>query len=494
MTITYHSTRSADVCYTASQAILSGIAPDGGLFVPSTFPSLDLNWRELPFLSYEELAYVVMKDFLGDFSEAELRACVSVYNSRFDSPRVAPLIQKGDLHYLELFHGPTLAFKDMALSVLPQLMTVSAKKNHLERELVILTATSGDTGKAALVGFADVLQTKIIVFYPKNGVSEIQEKQMLTQKGNNVSVVAIEGNFDDAQTQVKEMFSDPILAAKLSAANKQLSSANSINIGRLVPQIVYYVYAYGQLIRSGALQPGDPMNVAVPTGNFGNILAAYYAQKMGLPINKLITASNENHVLVDFFHTGIYDRNRDFILTSSPSMDILVSSNLERLLYLLTDGNTDQVKKYMTQLSTSGTYQVDAKWLEKAADFHAGFAREEQVNQEIANVYQQTGYTLDPHTAVASFVARKYQQERNDHTPLVVASTASPYKFPEAVLNAVSPQADNRSLEEALSEVKKQTEIPYPAAIEEALHAPVLHNQVVPTSRMKAEVEERLSV
>ena len=340
MQVLYKSTRGKEETVTASMAILKGLSEDGGLFVPTEIPKLDVPMDELAKMSYQETAYEVMKCFLTDFTEEELKNCINnAYDEKFDTKEIAPLHEADGAYFLELYHGATIAFKDMALSILPHLMTTAAKKNQVKNEIVILTATSGDTGKAAMAGFADVPGTKIIVFYPKHGVSPIQEKQMVTQKGNNTYVVGITGNFDDAQTAVKKMFNDKDLEAELDAAGYQFSSANSINIGRLVPQIVYYVYAYASLVRQGKIKDGQEINVVVPTGNFGNILAAYYAKQMGLPVHKLICASNDNKVLYDFFRTGTYDRKRDFILTTSPSMDILISSNLERLIYRIAGGD-----------------------------------------------------------------------------------------------------------------------------------------------------------
>ena len=333
MEILYKSTRGNGETVTASQAILKGLADDGGLFVPTQVPALDVPMEKLAEMSYQEVAYEVMSRFFSDFTEEELKHCInSAYDSKFDTKEIAPIREADGAFYLELFHGATIAFKDMALSILPHLMITSARKNQIKNDIVILTATSGDTGKAALAGFADVPGTKIIVFFPKDGVSPIQKAQMVTQRGANTHVVAINGNFDDAQTGVKKMFNDKALAAELAEAGYQFSSANSINIGRLIPQVAYYVYAYAQMVKKGELKVGDPMRVVVPTGNFGNILAAYYAKQMGVSIEKLICASNENKVLFDFFTTGTYDRKREFILTTSPSMDILISSNLERLI------------------------------------------------------------------------------------------------------------------------------------------------------------------
>lgn len=494
MNITYHSTRNDQLSYTASQAILSGIAPDGGLFVPSSIPTLPITLEELSSKTYQEIAFVVMKEFLSDFSDEEIKQSIQVYNEKFDTPAVTPLVKAGDFHYLELFHGPTIAFKDMALSILPQLMTISAKKNNIKEDIVILTATSGDTGKAALVGFSEVPHTKIIVFYPKNGVSEIQEKQMLTQKGNNVHVVSIEGNFDDAQTQVKQLFADEKLKAELEENQLRFSSANSINIGRLIPQIIYYVYSYAQLIKDNTIKAGESINVAVPTGNFGNILAAYYAKEMGIPINKLIVASNENNVLTDFFTSGTYDRNRDFILTSSPSMDILVSSNLERLLYHLSGNDTKLVAGYMNSLSQEGIYKITADMLTKASDFYANFASEKDVKEQIQRINEEAGYIIDPHTAVAAFVANQYKEATDDQTEIVIASTASPYKFPLAVLEAAVANFSNDSLEASLQQLKELTGIPFPNAVDEALHDPILHDTTVKVSEMKEIVKKKLGL
>ncbi|MDY3109680.1 MAG: threonine synthase, partial [Lachnospiraceae bacterium] len=352
MELLYSSTRNADAKLTASQAILKGISDDGGLFLPERVPVLDKSLKELSQLEYKDIAYEVMKLFFTDFTEEELKTCIArAYDEKFDTEVIAPLVEAEGAYYLELFHGATIAFKDMALSILPHLMITAARKNHIENEIVILTATSGETGKAALAGFAGVEGTKIIVFYPKNGVSSVQEKQMVTQKGDNTFVVGITGNFDDAQTGVKKMFTDKALEKEMNDHKYQFSSANSINIGRLFPQVVYYVYAYAKLLGEGKIQDGDAINITVPTGNFGNILAAYYAKQLGVPVKKLICASNDNKVLFDFFETGIYDKNREFILTSSPSMDILISSNLERLIYLIAGSDAKKCKELMDSLS-----------------------------------------------------------------------------------------------------------------------------------------------
>ena len=492
MSLYYTSTRDKHVKVTASQAILAGLAPDGGLFVPEEMPKLSVSLEEMKGLSYQETAYVVMKQFLTDFTEEELKTCIQrAYDSKFDTGEIAPLVKIGNRYYLELFHGATIAFKDMALSILPHLMTTAAKKNGVENEIVILTATSGDTGKAAMAGFADVEGTRIIVFYPKNGVSKVQELQMTTQKGNNVDVVAIHGNFDNAQSGVKAMFENEKLAEELQEKGMQFSSANSINIGRLVPQVVYYVYAYAKLLEHGEIQPGEGIQAVVPTGNFGNILAAYYAKEMGVPFTKLICASNENKVLFDFFQTGVYDRNREFMLTSSPSMDILISSNLERLIYLITGEDAEQTKEFMEKLKSEGRYEITCEMREKLVDFAGGYADEEQTAEEIRRVYEETGYVLDTHTAVASSVCRRTAGEEEK---CVIASTASPYKFAKSVLTAIDASYQNQDeleLPEKLAEVSK-TELP--KAVEDILHAEVLHDRECDADRMEETVREILGV
>ena len=392
MEILYKSTRGNGETVTASQAILKGLADDGGLFVPTQVPALDVPVEKLAEMSYQEVAYEVMSRFFSDFTEEELKHCInSAYDSKFDTKEIAPIREADGAFYLELFHGATIAFKDMALSILPHLMITSARKNQIKNDIVILTATSGDTGKAALAGFADVPGTKIIVFYPKDGVSPIQKAQMVTQRGTNTHVVAINGNFDDAQTGVKKMFNDKALAAELAEAGYQFSSANSINIGRLIPQVAYYVYAYAQLVKKGELNVGDPLRVVVPTGNFGNILAAYYAKQMGVAIEKLICASNENKVLFDFFTTGTYDRKREFILTTSPSMDILISSNLERLIYQIAGSDEEKNRELMRELSENGAYTITDEMKAQLKDFAGGDATEEQTAQTIHDLYEKTG-------------------------------------------------------------------------------------------------------
>ena len=412
MDLLYSSTRNSEKKITASQAILKGLADDGGLFVPESIPALDVSIEELSKMSYQQVAYEVMKLFLTDFTEEELKNCINrAYDSKFDTTEIAPLKFADGAYYLELFHGSTIAFKDMALSILPHLLITSAKKNNVKNEIVILTATSGDTGKAAMAGFADVEGTQIIVFYPKNGVSPIQEKQMLTQKGANTHVVGIHGNFDQAQSAVKAMFNDKALAETMDAAGYQFSSANSINIGRLVPQIVYYVYAYSKLFAQGAVAKDEKINIVVPTGNFGNILAAFYAKNMGLPVAKLICASNENKVLYDFFTTGEYDKNREFILTNSPSMDILISSNLERLIYRIAGNDANKNAQLMASLAKDGKYTVTPEMKEKLSDFYGNYTSEKETAEVIKKLYEDTGYIIDTHTAVAAGVYDKYKED-----------------------------------------------------------------------------------
>lgn len=495
MNLMYNSTRNKQETATASQAILKGLANDGGLFVPASIPTLDKDIAELADMSYQEVAYEVMKLYITDFTEEELKNCINrAYDSKFDTKEIVPLVKKDGAYYLELFHGATIAFKDMALSILPHLLTTSAKKNNVKNEIVILTATSGDTGKAALAGFADVEGTSIIVFYPKNGVSPIQEKQMITQKGANTKVVGITGNFDDAQSGVKAMFNNKELAERMDKAGYQFSSANSINIGRLVPQIVYYVYAYSRLVKKGEIKSGDKMNVVVPTGNFGNILAAYYAKNMGLPIDKLVCASNDNKVLYDFFQTGTYDKNREFILTTSPSMDILISSNLERLIYKIAGNDADKCADLMKALSTKGVYDITEDMKENLSDFVGGYTDETKTAATIKAMYDKEGYVMDTHTAVASGVYKDYAEKSGDKTPTVIASTASPYKFTRSVMNAIDSKYDAMGDFELVDELCKLSGVKVPNAIEEIRTAPVLHDIVCDSDKMQDTVEKILGL
>ncbi len=493
--LSYQSTRGGEKGLTASMAILKGLAEDGGLYMPTEIPKLEVSLEQLAGMSYQETAYEVMRLFLTDYTEEELKYCInSAYDSKFDTKEIAPLREADGVSYLELFHGSTIAFKDMALSILPYLMTTAGKKNQVENEIVILTATSGDTGKAAMAGFADVPGTRIIVFYPKGGVSRIQELQMVTQKGDNTVVVAIHGNFDDAQTGVKKIFGDLEFGKRLGAKGFQLSSANSINIGRLVPQVAYYVYAYGKMIQNKKINCGDEINVAVPTGNFGNILAAYFAKQMGLPIKTLICASNDNKVLYDFFRTGVYDKKREFILTSSPSMDILISSNLERLIYLGANCDAQENKKRMEQLGETGSYTITEKMQQKMADFWGGYATEEENREEIKRLFDQTGYLIDTHTGVASGVYQKYVKETNDLTPTVIASTASPYKFSHSVMAAILGNVDEKDEFASIDQMNKLSGVKIPRAVEEIRNAEIRHRRECDRDEMEAVVAEILGL
>ena len=495
MNLLYKSTRDAEKTVTASQAILKGLADDGGLFVPVSIPKLPVSLGELKEMTYQEIAYTVMKEFLTDFTEEELKNCIAkAYDSKFDTEEIAPLAKVEDAYYLELFHGATIAFKDMALSILPHLLTTSAKKNQVKNEIVILTATSGDTGKAALAGFADVEGTKIIVFYPKNGVSRVQELQMVTQKGDNTSVVAIHGNFDNAQSGVKAMFENKELEKELNEAGYQFSSANSINIGRLVPQVVYYVYAYAKLLQNEEIAEDEEINVVVPTGNFGNILAAYYAKNMGIPIAKLICASNENKVLYDFFQTGTYDRNREFVLTTSPSMDILISSNLERLIYKISGEDARKDTDLMTELKTKGSYAITGEMKANLADFAAGYATEEQVAKTIHDIYEDTGYVMDTHTAVAATVYKAYREDSKDDRKTVIASTASPYKFAGSVMSAIDPKYKGQDDFKLIEDLQKVSGTEIPNAIKEIMNAEIRHNTECDVDQMEQTVKNILGV
>ena len=495
MEVYYNSTRSTGNPVKASTAILKGLSDDGGLFVPDHIPALNKSMAELAKMSYQEVAYEVMKLFLTDFTEEELKNCINkAYDAKFDTEVIAPLVEAQGTYYLELFHGSTIAFKDMALSILPHLLITSAKKNNIQNEIVILTATSGDTGKAALAGFAEVEGTRIIVFYPKNGVSPIQEKQMVTQKGDNTFVVGIHGNFDDAQTGVKEIFSNKELAKEMNEKGFQFSSANSINIGRLVPQIVYYVYAYAKLLAEEKIADGEEINVVVPTGNFGNILAAFYAKNMGLPIKKLICASNDNKVLYDFFSTGTYDRNREFVLTTSPSMDILISSNLERLIYRIAGNDAQKNAELMAALSGNGKYEITEEMKEQLIDFYGNYATEAETANTIKDLYEDCGYVIDTHTAVASAVYKKYVEETKDATKTVIASTASPYKFTRSVMEAIDEKYASMGDFELVDELTKLANVAIPNAIEEIRTAEIRHNNICEVDEMQQVVKNFLNI
>lgn len=495
MNILYKSTRGQGGEIKASEAILKGLADDGGLFVPTSIPAMDKSVEELSKMTYQEVAYEVMKLYFTDFTEEELKACITkAYDSKFDTEEIAPLAEVDGTYYLELFHGATIAFKDMALSILPHLLTTSAKKNGVQNEIVILTATSGDTGKAALAGFADVEGTRIVVFYPNGGVSPIQEKQMVTQKGDNTFVVAINGNFDQAQSGVKEIFGNKELAKEMAEAGFQFSSANSINIGRLIPQVAYYVYAYAKLFAEGKVAKDEKINVVVPTGNFGNILAAYYAKNMGLPIDKLVCASNDNKVLYDFFETGCYDKNREFILTNSPSMDILISSNLERLIYKIAGNSAEKNSELMSALSSNGKYDITDEMKSELNDFYGNYATEAETAEEIKSVYDKTGYVMDTHTAVASCVYRKFVADTNDSKTTVIASTASPFKFTRSVMNAIDAGYDKMGDFELVDELSKIGNVAVPNAIEEIRNAEIRHNNLCEVDEMEATVKKFLNM
>ena len=492
----YVSTRNKTDRRTAAEAIEKGLALDGGLMTPEVLPKLSHNALDtMKEMSYQQRAVYVMNAYLDDFTSSELAgfAAKAYGGNKFDVKEVAPVRQvDGNTYCLELWHGPTCAFKDMALQMLPHLLTASLKKNQENKTVCILVATSGDTGKAALEGFRDVDKTRILVFYPKDGVSTIQELQMNTQEGENVGVCSVVGNFDDAQTGVKKLFSDDSLREQLANRGFFLSSANSINWGRVLPQIVYYISAYCDLLRDGKLQKGDPVNVCVPTGNFGNILAAYYAREMGVPIKRLICASNSNNVLTDFLKTGIYDRNRTFYNTMSPSMDILISSNLERLLFALSGHDDDQVREYMAELGQNGRYEVSKTIKDKMGKlFSAGYCDDTQTQKVIGAMWKEHHYLIDPHTAVAFDVLDQYRKESGDETPAIVVSTASPFKFCDNVLGAlgVTQLAEGTDVLDQLSEL---TGIPAPAPLAALKDKAVRFTQNVTKDHMVDQVLEML--
>ena len=488
----YISTRGNSRKMESAQAIIAGLADDGGLFVPESIPQVDMDFIcGLVNLTYQERAAKVLGCFLDDYTKEEILGCVdrAYGGSKFDDAAVAPLNIMDDMSVLELWHGPTSAFKDMALQLLPQLLSTALKKTGEKNQVLILVATSGDTGKAALEGFKDVDQTKIIVFYPKNGVSRIQKLQMVTQQGDNVAVTAVKGNFDDAQSGVKAIFSDKAFNADLDKIGVSLSSANSINWGRLVPQIVYYFSAYADLLNAGRIQPGEKISFTVPTGNFGDILAGYYAMRMGLPVEKLICASNTNNVLTDFLNTGVYDRNRDFFKTISPSMDILISSNLERLLYHIT-GDEDLVAKWMLELSEKGCYDVGSEVLAKIqAVFGCDWADDAETTATINKIYNERHYIADPHTAVAWKAATKYAAEGHNEQ-MVVVSTASPYKFNESVLTALGQDIEGKDEFSLLDRLQQMNDFAIPMGLAALRDAKVRHDQVVDKAAMAKAVKD----
>lgn len=495
----YHSTRNQQHRVTASQAIVGGISPEGGLFVPDALPKLSQQMLlDLQGNSYQEVAVTVLSLFLGDFTEAEIARCVtSAYTEHnFHTPGMVAVKEAGEqLYLLELWHGPTAAFKDMALQLLPHLLTVSAHKQAPHQTLVLLVATSGDTGKAAMEGFRDVANTEILVFYPDQGVSEMQRRQMITAEGANVSVVAIDGNFDDAQTAVKQIFTSPKMIDLLASHQMMFSSANSINWGRLLPQIVYYVAAYGEMVLKGEIAMGEEIPVAVPTGNFGNILAAYYAKQMGLPISKLICASNQNNVLTDFFRTGVYNRNRPFYTTTSPSMDILISSNLERLLYELSGRDSDKITGWYQNLAQTGTFTVDAAVKQQLDDlFFAGDCDDQQTADTIRAMFEQHGYLCDPHTAVAVKVAHDYRRKRGDASKMLVASTANPYKFTESMLHALGANDIAADEDQQLSQLKARSGLPIPPSLASLREKPIRFTEQTTASKLEQLVLTHLGI
>lgn len=493
--ILYKSTRGKVTGVKASEAILKGIAEDGGLFVPETMPKIEGTIEALVNLNYKELAYNIMSKFFTDFTEDELKKCIeSAYDEKFDTKEIAPVKEVGNEYVLELYHGPTIAFKDMALSILPYLMMTSAKKQKVDKEIVILTATSGDTGKAALEGFANVKGTKIIVFYPEDGVSEVQKKQMTTQEGDNTYVLGIKGNFDDAQTGVKEIFTNKEFGEVLASKGYVFSSANSINIGRLVPQVVYYFHAYLTLCKNNKIKVGDAINFVVPTGNFGNILAGYYAKSMGLPVNKLICASNDNKVLYDFIKTGIYDKERDFHTTISPSMDIIISSNLERLLYFIAEGKSEEVAELMEKLSKEGSYKISDAMKENLKGFYGNYASEAETGSAIKKVFSSEEYLMDTHTAVAYAVYEKYLAEAKDNTKAVIVSTASPYKFTAAVMKAIDAEYERFNDFELMKKMNELTGIQIPKAVDGIETRKVIHTDICEKHELKKKVEDILGI
>ncbi|MDY5975217.1 MAG: threonine synthase [Anaerovoracaceae bacterium] len=490
--ITYQSTRGSEKRLTAAQAVIQGIAEDRGLYVPDSIPPLPFRPEDMKGKPYKEIAKAVIGAFFTDYTGEELQHCVDgAYDGNFSAEDIAPLVGAGDAWFLELYHGRTAAFKDMALSILPYLLTTAMKKENEDKKVCILTATSGDTGKAALDGFADVEGTEIVVFFPNRGVSQVQERQMITQEGKNTHVFAINGNFDDAQTGVKKIFGDDEFASELASCGCKLSSANSINIGRLIPQVAYYVYAYIRMIEEGTVSAGDKINIVVPTGNFGNILAAYYASEMGIPVNRFICASNENRVLTDFIETGRYSADREFYLTNSPSMDILISSNLERLLYHLSGRNGEEIKGLMESLDSRKEYEVSDKIRKGMECFYGGSCSVEDTEKTIGRMYSENGYLMDTHTAVAYKVYEDYREKTGDKTPAVIASTASAYKFAASVAEAIGIEGDMNGFE-FIEAVHKKTGVEIPEGLKDLDRKEIRHRGVIEIGEMKKAVEESL--
>ncbi len=487
----YISTRNKNNSVSSSEAIIKGISEEGGLFVPERIPKIN-RIDSLMNMGYRELSYEIMKEFFSDLDKNSLVNSINkAYDEKFSRKEIVPLVEAGELHYLELFHGPTFAFKDIALSILPYLLKESIKNTGENKEIVILTATSGDTGKAALENFANVSGIKIIVFFPEDGVSSIQKRQMITQEGSNTFVVSINGDFDDAQSGVKEIMNDSGFIDILDAYNYKLSSANSINIGRLVPQIVYYFYSYFKLLKENKIKNNEKVNFVVPTGNFGNILAGYYAKEMGLPVNKLICASNENNILTNFINTGTYDRQRKLKLTSSPSMDILVSSNLERLLFHLNNRDDTKIKDNMRKLDNLGQYKIKDLNLK---DFKGYFSREEEISASIKETFEKYNYLIDPHTAVADSAYKKYKLETKDKTKTIIVSTASPFKFGEKVANSIGINTNNKDDFHIIEDLGGKTNLRVPLNILKLKEKKIIHQSNCNKEDMKKMVLKILKI
>ncbi len=488
--IKYESTRGSKKKLSAAAAVIQGIAEDKGLYVPDYIPALPFEIKDMQGKSYKEIAKAVIGAFFTDYTSEEMQYCIDgAYTDKFEADEIVPLVKAGDAYYLELYHGRTAAFKDMALSILPYLLTTAMKKENEDKKVCILTATSGDTGKAALEAFADVPGTEIIVFFPDSGVSQVQERQMITQEGANTHVFAIKGNFDDAQTGVKKIFNDDAFAAKLAGYGCKLSSANSINIGRLIPQVAYYVYAYIKMVETGAIKDGEKINIVVPTGNFGNILAAYYASEMGIPVNKFICASNKNKVLTDFISTGTYSTDREFYLTNSPSMDILISSNLERLLYHLCGSNGDEVSQMMESLEKNKKYTVSEKIKEGMKAFYGGSCSVEETEETIGRMYADYNYLMDTHTAVGCKVYEDYRAATGDDTPTVIASTASAYKFAQSVAKSIGIDGDMNGFE-FINAVNAKTGVSVPKGLQNLDKKEIRHKDVIEIKDMMKMVEQ----
>lgn len=495
----YNSTRNSNVKVSSAEAITQGISSEGGLFVPESIPQLSLDEiKAVGSMKYADRAAYVFSKYLTDFTDAEIHYCTdNAYSTKnFETESIAEIAHLFDGTYmLELWHGPTCAFKDMALQILPYFLTTSAKKINLDKKIVILVATSGDTGKAALEGFKDVEGTSILVFYPEDGVSPMQKRQMKTQEGSNVGVCAIKGNFDDCQNGVKAIFTNADVKKILDENGMMFSSANSINWGRLVPQIVYYISAYAELVNDGEIELGDKINIVVPTGNFGNILAAYYAKHMGVPVNKLICASNINNVLTDFINTGVYDRNRQFYATVSPSMDILISSNLERLLYIMTGKNDSLIRDWFGKLSAEGSYEVsDDVKAKLQEEFCAGFCDDEQTKATIHSIYEKYSYTCDTHTAVAVKVYNDYKEATGDTTKTIIASTASPYKFSAAVLEALEGKESDIDEYDKVDRIAELSKLDIPSALADLRNKPERFNDAIEKTEQKDYVLRTLGV